>query len=709
MKNLLPENAWENRARADGLEIYTAQKRLPLKMEAMLDLKKISERIGHNIEGPNIAAQLRKLGVQITADDVKTAMSTKDPIKWALHPEEAKALDGILGRQELASKAGYGWGNRAMGLQQKLMQGWKWWHLFSPTSAVRYNYNLMAVDLEKAATVDPAIFKKLGPAFNEVRQFMKTGKYTSPEMQSAVEHDVVHSPTAHELNQAHQFPQLAGLVPPEGKMGRLANAANLGASFAGMRDRTFRYAKYLADLDRLKAGKSVPEVALHRDLEAQPSFEARAAQNAREMFVDYSALSPAGESLRKNMIPFYSWMEGNFRYHANLFRNFSDMSVPNKAELLYKKAPVYLAKAVFGRATRGFLLRAAMVNGGLAAWNAWQMQQNGIKDSDLSDEDRRHLFIITGKDPKTGKVSLMYVPTASSDIASWMGGSHFAKAFTDYMQGRSDLGHSVQHWLQGSGTDIVNKVAQSVRPEILGGVGALSGQNFFPNVMKPRPVPSYDKIHQMVSNVFDQPTADIFESLRNNKFLPSKNLGDNLKQMVLQQRYRDPQQENYYGARDRVDQFLQDKGADRTPGTSNNEQSAVVRNLRKSMYQGDVPNAVKFANILVDEYGYNSQKFAASLKGQNPLSALPSALKKEYMAQLSDFDKEQLADAYRYTARLQSDAPNAQAEAQKIFGPKNKPALNQQALQAAILAMQDESRRAAAAERLQQQGTAVRR
>ena len=256
-------------------------------MEAMLDLKKISERIGHNIEGPNIAAQLRKLGVQITADDVQTAMTTKDPIKWALHPEEVKALDGILGRQELASKAGYGWGNRAMGLQQKLMQGWKWWHLFSPTSAIRYNYNLMAVDLEKAATVDPAIFKKLGPAFNEVRQFMKTGKYTSPEMQSAVEHDVVHSPTAHELNQAHQFPQLAGLVPPEGRMGRLANAANMGASFAGMRDRTFRYAKYLADLDRLKAGKSVPEVALHRDLEAQPSMEARAAQNAREMFVDY--------------------------------------------------------------------------------------------------------------------------------------------------------------------------------------------------------------------------------------------------------------------------------------------------------------------------------------------------------------------------------------------------------------------------------------
>jgi hypothetical protein len=59
MKNLLPQNEWERRARADGLEIYTAQKRLPLRMEAMLDLKAISKRIGQNIEGPHIAQQLR--------------------------------------------------------------------------------------------------------------------------------------------------------------------------------------------------------------------------------------------------------------------------------------------------------------------------------------------------------------------------------------------------------------------------------------------------------------------------------------------------------------------------------------------------------------------------------------------------------------------------------------------------------------------------
>ena len=227
--------------------------------------------------------------------------------------------------------------------------------------------------------------------------------------------------------------------------------------------------------------------------------------------------------------------------------------------------------------------------------------------------------------------------------------------------------------------------------------------------MKPRAIPTYDRWHQLASTVFDQPTADLFEMMRNNKFLPSKSLADNLNQMVLQQRYRDPQQENYYAARDRVDQFLQDKGLDRTPGTSNNEQSAVVRNLRTSMYKGDVPNAVKFAQILVDEYGYDSKKFAASLKAQNPLSALPSARRKEYIAQLSPFDIEQLQDAYKYTARLQTGAPNAQAEARAIFGPGNKPKLNQQALQAAILAMQDENKRAATAQQLQQKAMALPR
>jgi hypothetical protein len=451
----------------------------------------------------------------------------------------------------------------------------------------------------------------------------------------------------------------------------------------------------------------VPEVALHRDLEAEPTLESRAAKNAREMFVDYNAISPAGQSLRKNLIPFYSWVEGNFRHHANLFRNFHDMSVPNKAEFIGKMAPRYLAKAVFGRATRGFLLRAAMVNGGLAAWNAWQMQQNHIKDSDLSDEDHRHIFIITGKDPKTGKVSLMYIPTATSDIASWLGGSHFAKTYADYTQ-HHDLGRAVQRWASGAGSDIVNKVASSIRPEVLGSVGALSHQDFFPNVFKPKPVPGYDTIHHTIAQIFDQPTADFFESLRNNKFLPSKTLADDLKQMVLQQRYRDPQQENYYAAKDRVDQFLADKQKDRTPGTSENEQTAVVRNLRKSMYNGDVPNALKFANILVNEYGYNSQKFAASLRSQNPLAAFPKDLQKEYMAQLSDFDKEQLADAYRYTARLQTDKQNASTEARAIFGPGKKPVLNQKALQAAILAMQDENKRAAVAQQLLQRSTAAR-
>lgn len=701
LRNLLPFNDWERRARADGLEIFTANKRLPLRMEAMIDRQKLGERIGKTIHGPHIAEQLRRLKVDLTADDLTQALTSTEPIKWALHPKEAAALRGVLGRADNEATAHHGWGSWFAKGGQKLLNAWKWWHLFSPTSAIRYNYGDFVSDLEKVATRDPAVLRKLGPALKEVRQFVKTGKYTSPDLEAAVRHDVISSPTAQELGKVDEFPQLRDLVERPHPIGRgLHKIGQLGADFATMRDRTFRYAKYMADMERLRAGKPVPMAALKRDLDAEPTMESRAAKNAREMFVDYSALSPGGVWMRKNAIPFYSWMEGNFRYHVNLFRNFHDMSVPNKAEFLAKKAPLYAGKLLFGRATRGFLLRAAMVNGGLAAWNAFQMHQHNIKDSDLSDEDKRHLFIVTGKDPKTGEVHLMYLPTATSDVASWLGGPAFSKALEGYLSKKTSLGQAVQRWMTGWGSDVTNKIAQSVRPELLSGVGALAKLEFFPNVFKPRKVPEYDQVHNLIKDIFDQPTADLIESFRNNKFLPSKTLDQHLAQMILQQRYREPEKENYYAARDRADQFLHDKGIDREPGTSNNEEAMVVRNLRRSMYSGDVPTAMRFAKMLVDQYGYNSKKFAASLRAQDPLSAISKDNLKEYLASLSDFDREQLAGARRYAARLQS-APGTQlTQSRAIFGPTNKPKLNEKALEAAITAMKDDVKRDAAAKRL---------
>ena len=52
---------------------------------------------------------------------------------------------------------------------------------------------------------------------------------------------------------------------------------------------------------------------------------ARAAEISRKTFGDYADISVSGDGLRKYFIPFYSWMEVNFRYHANLFRNLGDM------------------------------------------------------------------------------------------------------------------------------------------------------------------------------------------------------------------------------------------------------------------------------------------------------------------------------------------------------------------------------------------------
>jgi hypothetical protein len=119
------------------------------------------------------------------------------------------------------------------------------------------------------------------------------------------------------------------------------------------------------------------------------------------------------------------------------------------------------------------------------------------------------------------------------------------------------------------------------------------------------------------------------------------------------------------------------------------------------LFNGDLDAAQKFAQILVDKYGYNSQKFAASIRAQEPLAAIKKELKPEFLKTLSPSDQEQLRKAYAYYSRIRGRSEESvRTEAQAIFGPKGHPRVSRASLEAAIRAAREETRRRAAAERL---------
>jgi hypothetical protein len=695
---------WETRAREAGYEIYAPDKHIPMRMEAMIDREKLSKQLGRQINEGDLVENLKRMGVTLTADDLRTALAAGTREKWAITPEQHAALRDVTGKIEADRAEKSGWGHNLTKLTQAPLSLWKQYKLHSPTAAARYHYGNLTSDMEKIFTADPKVFKHLPEAYRLMSQYNKEGRYPNDRFMKAVEHDVIETPTAQETSFLRQaLPQFEDLMSRKEKnLGKIRAFWEASQRFGNIRESTFRLAKYLADMDRLDKGQSyekgqIPAAALYRDLAAHKTNEAKAAQNAREMFIDYKAISPAGQFLRKNLIPFY-------------FRNMLDMSVPNKSEFMARGGRALAtipSKVLLARSTRGFLLRLGVANAALAGWNAYVMQRDKIKTTDLSDEDRRKSYILLGKD-KEGKVGLMYVPTAEADFLGWLGGPAFGQLAGDYLGGRITLQQAATDWVKTFTKDELSKIVNSIRPEFKAGLGFTMGRDFFPDATDPKRIKSFDMPGWLIAQAFDQPTADLVESFRDPNSYRNKSWADTAKQVVLQIRQRDPEQWAYYDIQNKVQDFLESKGYGPHGESAETPGSQVVRNFKRAVFNGDIDAAQRFAQILVDKYGYNSEKFAASIRAQEPMAAIKKELKPEFVKTLSESDKEQLQKAYAYYAHIRGGESKAQAEARAIFGPKARPTVVRAALAEAIQEARDSSRRAAAAAALMKQNPVLR-
>jgi hypothetical protein len=707
----LPLRAWEDMARKDGMEIYAPDKRIPMRMEAMIDRNKLSQQLGKQINEGDLAENLRKMGVVLTADDLRTAMAAGTREKWALTPEVHEAIRGVMGREEAAAAEKHGWGHKFAQLSSKPLSAWKWYKLHSPTAAFRYHYGNVVSDAEKIFTEDPTVFKYLHKAYKMMAEFDRTGQAPNPAFAKALEHDVISAPTTQEVNTLRRaLPQFEDLMSGKEKNFEKAKAFfGMSQRFGDTRESITRLAKYLADLDRLNAGKQyrtgdIPASALFRDLDAHRTNEAKAAQNARETFIDYKAISPAGQVARKHLIPFYSYMEGNARQQINTYRNFLDMMVPNKRELITRRvlrtAGTGISKALLARSVRGFVARVALVHALVNGWNSYVRSRDGIKDNDIADQDRRRMHILWGKG-EDGKVALSYFPNAEEDLLSWVGGGAFSQLAYDYMTGKTDLKTAATDWIKTFPKDDLNKIVSSIRPEMKTSLGAAMGRDLFPDVTDPHKIQKFDRTNWMLSQVFDKPTADLFSSfvLRDPEFYRSQSWGDTAKQVVLQIRRRDPEQWAFYDMQDKAQQFLEEHGYEGAGGTTT-PATQSLRNFKKAIFNGDLDAAQRFAQILVDKYGYDSKNFAASIQNMEPLHAIKKDLKPEFMKTLSQSDLEELDKAYTYYARIRGDKDKAQAQAVAIFGPHGAPKVSKEGLAAAISAARGEVQRAEAGQAL---------
>lgn len=627
-----------------------------------IDRAKLAQRLGVILTGGDIQEQLKELGVRgikILPEDIHEVLMAGAKETWILPAPVAASLREI--QVEDAQRDG---AIRQLGKLNTSL--WKRWKLFMPWNVVRYNFGNLVADVEKLVSVDPGTFRELPQAWREVKLLFNRDSALPRELKEALKLGVVNTVTAQELG------QLTGLAPfqqLEGKMQKQKRIAIDNLSTAGVssmlrlagfpsmssvqisafREAVFRYAKFRADLARLENGSRPAYAGAYwKDIDAitdsRPGANdanfLKAAEISLKTFGDYSDLSKSGKAVRDYLIPFYSWMEVNFKYHANLFRNLRDMA--RSAE--YSRTDVARGASL---AVAGVLTRLALPYVIVALWNS----NTGMED-ELSDEDRRRFHIIVGRDDQ-GRPMVITAPTALLDVMKWVSGAEFVRQMGDVANGRTDFTTGMGSWLSQIPPDLANNTIGQAGPLFKLPYTYLSGKNPFPDVTDQRTIPSYDMKRVLLGQATDEFTADVVMRVADKEYLAPRDFGDWAKQLILQVRKRDPEQWAFYEIKDKAATWLEEKtGVPRAPGSGYDAKHLqALRNFRKSIYRGDMANALRFYHVLID-YGYTAEQFQASIRSQDPLSEIPKALRSEFVAQLPAWEQAQLERAYRFYSKM---------------------------------------------------------
>lgn len=680
-----------------GYEIYGADE---ADMFPTLQINRdvLASRLGVPLTSEDIGKQLDKLGlegIRLLPGDIEEASRAGEKEYWILPDTVAKALRKIAQRAEKSP----GPVERAMAGVQGL---WKRWILYAPHNYIRYEYGNTLADLEKLFSADPAVFGQLSASAREIRAFYDGGA-ASADLQQALKLGVMQSVTASELQALPELRAFEELQTDRQKMTRQtlsrlstilfqAPLATAGATkkaydfvrgqesttdwqlglgdrstlrLSQMRESVFRYAKFKADLARIRNNASpVYAGAFWRDVEAIEDSKPgagdapylKAAMISRSTFGDYGDISVGGQTVRQLAIPFYSWMEINFRYHANLFRNYRDAIAAgeiSQGEALAAggRAAAVLASGLTRRAAAAFLFRLALPYAVVQLWNS--VMHADIED-ELSEEDRRRFHLNVGR-TADGRPLVIYTPTAFADVMKWFGGPEFARLSIDYVRGRTDLGTAFGEWRDRLVPDFLNNTLGSVGPLYKVPYTLLSKKSAFPDVTDQRTVPAYDMQRVIIGQMTDQFTADLIMRATNKDYYASRDMKDWARQLILQARVRDPEQWAFYSVKDKAAEFVQQRTGKSRENNYDAPDQEVLRNFRRAVFRGDVENATRFYLRLL-QFGYTSERFAQSIRAQDPLAEVPRELRREFLTTLSDWEKDELLKrAYRYYTRI-SDA-----------------------------------------------------
>ena len=407
------------------------------------------------------------------------------------------------------------------------------------------------------------------------------------------------------------------------------------------REAILRYANYLDYNDQMandpdgkprNFGGSVPdEVMGIRDRKD------RAFKLSNDLMGPYDDVSIAGQELRTDIYPFWSFQETNLRTYLQGMRNIAnDERIAGKAGryLLAKAVGRKLAFKVFIKAPLRVVQLgrwALLLYGGHAALQVLNWLFNWENDKELPPNVRNRAHITLGRN-KDGKVRHFSRLGTSADFLEWFGADQPTKDFEDYFNGRRTAWEIVKD----AGFNPVNKMAQGISPFIRQPFELLTGYSLFPDVRTPI------RIRDRWEAFFR--TWGLEEDYKTLTDKPDKSKpGERIQKLFIY--LIEPGRAAYSTIQGRKFKYRKKIGKPR--GFSEGGRADALYNYRLSLRARDEDSAQRYL-MEYEAMGGTPGGIKQSLKNMHPLGGLTRQESRDFVGTLSVEDREELEKAIQY-------------------------------------------------------------
>lgn len=527
---------------------------------------------------------------------------------------------------------------------------WKRWVLINPRRFFKYNLNNQLGDLDAVIAGHPATLRKVGPAARELYRVMAKGEEPSESYKDAQERGVFTSGLSiQEIPDINRLSALKHLTddarskrPDKLLVGAVAKVWRGLQGTTNFREAIFRYAAYLSLHEKMEAGQTQAQIgygaSIPKLVDAVTDNKDRAALMARDLVGDYGAVSVVGAWLRKYMIPFWSWMEINtrryFRLTANVYRGSKAKGIATGG---------LLGAGIAGRTAVSLGIRMALVYGIVTLWNHLLF---GDEEDDLSEQQKRQLHIILGRD-SDGKVVSLRAQGALSDVLGTFGFPDAMAAFRRASVGQGDYSDI----LTSVAAAPVNRVGTSVTPIFGEPLEQALGLELWPDMFHPRPI--QDRLRHLFSTVSLENEYDVVADR------PSRGYWHSWTESIVYR--RDPGEMAYDDIRGAAHEWLEHSRGESGTVNRTDPKSRALRDYRQALRYGD-QDAARDALERFEQYDGTRRGLRQSIARAHPLGSIPKRYRRAFLRSLTDDQRETLRDAEAFYNEVYLRRPRHESE-----------------------------------------------